>query len=547
MASRVQRAAFVSLFIALSLSGAVIGVSLLGRSLYAWHGFEIELRLLPAAEGQTRLVLTPLGEVRARTHKAPVALIASLEAINADEIQKLIKSVPTREEVAKDFEREAHGDLRNFFLRQVAMAGLGALIAPLCLRVRRLRGYVVSGILGMGLLGVTLASALTTFDGNAFESPTYTGTLKEAPWVIQFGKDAFTKIEALSQKLVTVANNLNVLYGRIAAVPDRLNQDGEFDAFRVLHVSDLHNNPAALDFLRKVAEQFKVEFIVDTGDLTDFGSPPETAMVQGIAKLPYPYVFVAGNHDSQTVMDALAKVKNVTVLNGQVATVKGLTLLGVPNPASARAGVGSVDTTSAELQAGGETLLQRVSALPAPPDLIAIHDPEESRPLWGRVPLVLCGHLHRPYLEYETGPNPGSVPAAPPGTAVRSAAASDPRAVTPVYTTILCNAGTTGAAGLRYFEKEGGVPFSCAVLTFDRATLPGAEPPAEPPRPAPGQETAPAPPAPPAPRPRLRAVDLIVLQGSLGEYSISHYTFSPESPLNLPAARPSPPATIPAR
>ena len=44
------------------------------------------------------------------------------------------------------------------------------------------------------------------------------------------------------------------------------------------------------------------DMIVDTGDLTDFGSPPETAMVQGIRKIGYPYVFVAGNHDSQTVM-----------------------------------------------------------------------------------------------------------------------------------------------------------------------------------------------------------------------------------------------------
>jgi hypothetical protein len=270
-------------------------------------------------------------------------------------------------------------------------------------------------------------------------------------------------------------------------------------------------------------------------------------MVQDIAKLPYPYVFVAGNHDSQTVIDALAKVKNVTVLNGQVVNVKGLTLLGVPNPASARAGVGSVDTTPAELQAGGEALLRRVSALPTPPDIIALLDPQESRPLWGRVPLILCGHLHRPYLEYETGPNPGSAPAAPPGTAVRSASASDPRALTPIYTTILCNAGTTGAAGLRYFEKEGGVPFSCAVLTFDRATIPGAQKPAEASQPHAGEDAERKPPPSPAPRPRLRAIDLIVQQGSLGEYSISHHTFNPESSPNLPAALPSPPATIPAR
>jgi predicted phosphodiesterase len=535
------RTAFLVLFITVCLAGVVISVSLLGRSLYAWHGFEVELRLLPASVGETRLVLTPLGEVKARTHRAPVALIASLQAINSDEIQKLLKSNPKRNALAHDFERTARADLRNFVIRQIGMAGLGALLAPLLLSPKRLWTYAISIVLGMAFLGITLESALSTFNGKAFEAPTYTGTLKEAPWVIQFGKDAFNKVEALSQKLITVANNLNVLYGRIAALPDQLAGEDATNTIRVLHVSDLHNNTAALDFIREVADQFHVDFIVDTGDLTDFGSPPETVMVRGIAKLPYPYVFVLGNHDSQAVASALAKTHNVTILNGQVIEVKGLTLLGLPNPASVRAGVGSVDTTPAELQAGGAELLQLVNNLPAPPDIIAIHDPAESQPLWGRVPLILCGHEHRLYIQYQTGPNPDSLPVLSAGAAVLVPGAATPTGVRAAYTTVLCNAGTTGAAGLRYFEKEKGVPFSCAVLTFDRPASPASLPPTHAP-------TAPAstPPAPsmPAPRPRLRAIDQISLDGTMQEYAISHHVFNaPGTPLPTPsplAATPTP-------
>ncbi|HZO89567.1 MAG TPA: metallophosphoesterase [Chthonomonadaceae bacterium] len=531
------RIAFVLLFVMLTLSGAVMAVSVLGRSRYAWHGFEVEVRLLPDSVGQTRLVLTPLGEVRAHTHAAPITLVASLEALNIEEIQKLIRSTPTREMLAHDLERVARRDLNDFITHQLLMAGLGGLLAPVLLRSRHLWAYALSGLLGMLLVGGTLGSALTTFNGKAFESPTYSGTLKEAPWVIQFGKDAFTKIEALSQKLVTVANNLNVLYGRIAALPDRLAPEDNAHAFRILHVSDLHNNLAALDFIHEVANQFHIDMIVDTGDLTDFGSPPETLMVRGIAKLPYPYVFVLGNHDSRTVAAALAKLPNVTLLNGQVVTVKGIRLLGLPNPASDRAGPGSVDTTPAELQAGGEALLRTVVNLPQPPDIVAIHDPEESRPLWGRVPLILCGHEHRLYLEYHTGPVSGEMPTAPPGAAVRAADASAPPGMTSAYTTILCNAGTTGAAGLRYFEKEAGVPFSCAVLTFDRATVPDANAPTDTASPSADSEQTVS-----AKRPQLRAIDLIKLDGNLREYSISHQTFNAPSVTVPPTPLPTPPA-----
>src|SRR5687767_15987356 len=98
------------------------------------------------------------------------------------------------------------------------------------------------------------------------------------------------------------------------------------DTFRVLHVSDIHNNPAAFPFLREVAQQFQVEFIIDTGDLTDFGSPLEATIGREIARLPFPYVIVLGNHDSPTVGTALAQLPNVTVLDGNPVTVGGVTL-----------------------------------------------------------------------------------------------------------------------------------------------------------------------------------------------------------------------------
>ncbi len=515
---RLRQIMWALLFLSISLGGAVLSVGTLGRTVYRWHGFAVELRLLPSVRGETALVLMPLGEVQAHTHRAPVKLVATLQEIEIEEINKVLRSSPRMDAITLDFENTARASLRDFIMRQLAVAALGALLGPILLRSRRPWKYFVASLLGVTVVGITLGSALTSFSGKAFESPTYTGALKHAPWVIQFGKDAFVRIEELSQKLRTVAANLNVLYGRIESPPDHLGAGSDGDSIRILHVSDLHNNPAGLSFMQEVARQFHVSMIVDTGDLTDFGSPPETAMVQGIAKIGYPYVFVAGNHDSQAVIGALQRLPNVTVLNGQVTTVQGFTLLGLPNPASARASVGSVETTPEELQAGGDLMLRLVQGLREPPDIVAIHNPEESRPLWGRTPLVLCGHLHRYYVDVESGlevpwPEPSIGP---------TATAPPPAGIAPRIDTVVCNAGTTGAAGLRYFEREQGVPFSCAVLTF-RAIHPSPTDTAtaarSPESAVPTMEAG-------DPRPRLASIDLIVLDGALHQYSITHRPFS---------------------
>lgn len=509
----VRRAVWLLLFLLLSIGGTILCVGTLGRSVYRWHGFAVELRLLPAQRGETVLVLIPLGAVEAHTHRAPVALIATLQEIEIEEIKKVLNSNPRLDVLTRDFETSARQDLNNFVIRQLVFGALGAMLAPLLLRSRKLWKYAASALFGLAIVGVTLGSALATFNGKAFESPTYTGALRQAPWVIQFGKDAFVRIEELSQKLRTVAANLNVLYGRIAAPPDRLDEESDAETVRILHVSDLHNNLAGVKFMQEVAHQFRVSMIVDTGDLTDFGSPPETVIVQQIRDIGYPYLFVAGNHDSQTVVSALAALPNVTVLNGQLVTEKGFTFLGLPNPASARASVGNVDTTPEELQAGSSVLLETVRNLREPPDILAIHNPEEARPLWGSVPLVLCGHLHRWYVEVEKGKPSASEPpdvVSAPGTA-------PPTAVKPRFDTVVCNAGTTGAAGLRYFEREQGVPFSCAVLTFRRPTanlLPTGP-----------TETSPNAPA-SVPRPQLLSIDQVVLDGALHKYSITHTPFA---------------------
>ena len=46
----------------------------------------------------------------------------------------------------------------------------------------------------------------------------------------------------------------------------------EESVVRVLHVSDIHNNPVAFDFMEQIINNFNVDFVIDTGDITDYGT-----------------------------------------------------------------------------------------------------------------------------------------------------------------------------------------------------------------------------------------------------------------------------------
>lgn len=473
---RVYSVFSAALYFVLSLAGAAAAVTLFGAETFHWRAFDVEVSIGPATHGETRLVFAPLGEVRARTHATPVAFYASLSGVSFDDLRQLVTSPPPRKELEADFLRAARDAIRSLVIRQVALGALGALIVPLLFRFRKARYWLLCAAWGGAFVAVVFYSGLRTFNPAAFNNPTYTGSLQQADWIITLVKDGFNKAEALSDKLRHVAANLNTLYGRINALPGT---GAEPNAIRILHISDIHNNRAAVSFVRELAGRTGVDLVVDTGDLTDFGSPLETTLSDGLRQLPVPYVFVAGNHDSQATVRAVAANPRAIILQGRPVQVAGLTLLGAPDPSSTRPGPGSVDTPVPALKVAADKLLQELDAANSAGkqvDVVCVHDPKQAQAVLGKVPVVLCGHEHRAYIETH-----GS--------------------------TVLCNAGTTGAAGARYFDSRQGVPLTAAILAFSRE-----------------------------PDHRLLYIDQVSLDGSFDQYSITRRTFGPAAAAgSLPA------------
>jgi hypothetical protein len=215
----------------------------------------------------------------------------------------------------------------------------------------------------------------------------------------------------------------------------------------VLHVSDIHLNPLAFDLIDRLITQFGVDAVVDTGDITTWGTEVESSTFSRIGRLKLPYVFVRGNHDSAATQAAVKQFKNAVVLDDQVVEVAGLVMAGIGDPtftpdnnhtelpgpsvpvlgptptggtlpssltrsgpsgtSSASGSATSTVPPSTTGQAGptgpqGLSVKELASTIEGwdaehpdrPVQIAAIHEPKELDPLFGLVPTIMAGHLH---------------------------------------------------------------------------------------------------------------------------------------------------------
>ena len=156
--------------------------------------------------------------------------------------------------------------------------------------------------------------------------------MEVAPWALSLIEEGLNRLPEFSVKLAEVAGSMDAVFARVNTLSPLANVEGEV---KVLHVSDIHNNPAAVEFIEKVIAGFGVDLVIDTGDLTDYGTALETELNRKINNLGVKYLFVPGNHDSAAVVDRLRKYKNVIVMTKRIYETHGLTIMGWPDPASA--------------------------------------------------------------------------------------------------------------------------------------------------------------------------------------------------------------------
>ncbi len=182
---------------------------------------------------------------------------------------------------------------------------------------------------------------------------------------------------------------------------------------RMVVASDLHNNVLAVPTLERAARDALVLF---AGDLTDRGTPLESAATRRIVSAGGRFVAVSGNHDSDTSMRRLAREGAVVLtrhgryLPGvgygtRVVTVRGVRIAGYDSPNERRAVDDYADrgasVTQGQRQAFSAWLRRLLNARTV--DVVMVHEPELAadavaelrREPRVRPPVVVTGHTHR--------------------------------------------------------------------------------------------------------------------------------------------------------
>ncbi|MFF0794324.1 metallophosphoesterase [Streptomyces spiralis] len=458
------------------LAGAWLGLLIVGNVRVPVGPMNTTMALRPSLSGGTKINVSPLGALELDSHVAPVRLDVNVDQLDPERSQALIDH-PERisglqNEVVHDVE---HGTF-DLAVRSCVAVVSGATALGLAV-YRRPRRALAAGGLALALLAASGATAYATWNPKSVLEPKFSGLLSSAPSLVGNARSIVTEFDVYQKELARLVTNVTKLYDITSTLPA---YQPDPTTIRVLHVSDIHLNPASWKIIASLVEQYKVDVIVDSGDTMDHGSAAENGFLDPVKDLGVPYVWVRGNHDSMTTQRYLERMKNVHVLDdGRAETVAGLRFAGTGDPQFTPDRSTAPGGGAAEQMAGTRlaSALREQQARGTPVDVAVAHEPSAARETDGTVPLVLCGHLHHEDTEVMK------------------------------YGTRLRMEGSTGGSGLRAVEHEYPAPIEASILYFDRDNH------------------------------RLQAWDAIRL-GGLGQTTAEVSRHLPEE--NLPGATPTP-------
>ncbi|WP_367322140.1 metallophosphoesterase [Streptomyces sp. HUAS ZL42] len=424
---------------AVVLLGAWLGLLVVGNVRTPVGPMDTTMTLRPSLTGGTKINVSPLGALQLDSHIAPVRLDVNVDQLDPVRSQALVDH-PERlsglqDEVARDVE---HGTF-DLAVRSCVAVITGATALGLAV-YRRPRRALAAGGLALALLTASGATAYATWNPKSVLEPRFSGLLSSAPSLVGNARNIVTEFDVYQKELARLVTNVTKLYDVTSTLPT---YQPDPTTIRVLHVSDIHLNPASWKIIASLVEQYEVNVIVDSGDTMDHGTAAENGFLDPIQDLGAPYVWVRGNHDSRVTQRYLERMKNVHVLDdGRAQTIAGLRFAGIGDPQFTPDRSTTPGAEESEEAAGARlaAALREQRAAGTPVDVAIAHEPSAARETDGEVPMVLAGHLHHAEMEVMEK-----------GTRLRLE-------------------GSTGGSGLRAVEGKYPDPIEASILYFDRDT-----------------------------------------------------------------------------
>ncbi|HTE61308.1 MAG TPA: metallophosphoesterase [Solirubrobacteraceae bacterium] len=260
----------------------------------------IHLSVSPGHTGSLD-VYVPLVDWGARFEsiRLPVRLRVDVRTVDRNTLQRVADGGSLDISVVRTEARDAIASYLRGLIAVVAFCGLSlGLLTAFAVRNRagpRLR-YTVAAAGGATLAMVVGLVALLPPRGQ-MDTPQYYAYGADIPRAL----DAVASVRRSGRSLDQELDAQLVGLARLVIAPaGRTPVEGRP---RVTIASDLHNNVITLPILERAAGEEPVLF---PGDLSDRGSPLETALVARVARIGRPFVFVTGNHDSDRSAQDLA-------------------------------------------------------------------------------------------------------------------------------------------------------------------------------------------------------------------------------------------------
>ena len=309
---------------------------------------------------------------------------------------------------------EARDAIEAYIRRALMVVLVGAVAAGglVAAAVRGLRWQWSAAIVGVTAVACAGAVVMWLPPRGDLSAPVYYAHGPDIPRALEavqgVAASATTLRDELDAQLVGLARLVTLPGTRITAsgLP------------RATIASDLHNNLVSLPTLEGAAEGGPLLF---AGDLTDTGTPLETALARQIVGAGRPFVFVSGNHDSDVLVSRLVREGAIVLTrsgrvlaSGEtgdvVVRVGGVRIAGYEDPNMRLRAEDYRDRGASIDDADADAFAAWLRPLVGRVDVVLIHDPnllrvalEELRAEPPPEPLVFAvGHTHKPSVERVT-------------------------------------------------------------------------------------------------------------------------------------------------
>ncbi|MEA2279775.1 MAG: hypothetical protein QOK21_382 [Solirubrobacteraceae bacterium] len=405
-------AAPIALVIAATLAGGLLALASFEQTKRLSAG-TVRLSVAPLHHGALDLYV-PLVDwgVRFDAVRFPARLQADLRAVDRQAVKRYALGGSLDLAVLRHEARDAIAAYLKLLVLVTALAAaaLGGLVALALRRHLRRHALIAAGT------AIALAVALVVLlpPRGPLDDPQYYALGADIPRALDAVESVERSTHAIDQELDAQLVGL----ARLVVDPGRRRLLAGRPQATI--ASDLHNNVLALPNLERVAGRGPVLF---PGDLTDRGTPVETSLVSRIARIGHPFVFVSGNHDSDTLEHSLARRGAIVLtqfgrLNpdgsygSMINRVAGLRIAGYSDPFERRSREDFADRfDNAPTPAMQDAFTGWLQPLLGRVDVVMVHEPALIAPalqvLKDRPPprpvVFVVGHTHVAAIEHEPG------------------------------------------------------------------------------------------------------------------------------------------------